>query len=121
MIRTISAEGSPAPDNKALIETARQAGVVGTVPDCVNGGKNNEMVEGLAGAAKITATPTVRINGEDYKYTTPDALVAKVNTDTVAKPSEYTRCAAGELLSPRVWAPLTVKRNPGGSRLASSG
>ena len=72
------AEGSPAPDNKALIETARQAGVVGTVPDCVNGGKNNELVEGLASAAKINATPTVRINGEDYKYTTPDALVAKV-------------------------------------------
>lgn len=72
------AEGSPAPDNKALIETARQAGVVGTVPDCVNGGKSNEMVEGLAAAAKINATPTVRINGEDYKYTTPDALVAKV-------------------------------------------
>ena len=72
------AEGSPAPDDKALIETARQAGVVGTVPDCVNAGKNNEMVENLAKNAKINATPTVRINGEDYKYSTPDALVAKV-------------------------------------------
>ncbi len=72
------AEGSPAPDDKALIETARQAGVVGTVPDCVNAGKNNEMVEGLAAAVKIDSTPTVRINGEDYKYSTPDALVAKV-------------------------------------------
>ena len=33
------AEGSPAPDNTALVETARQAGVVGNVPDCVNSGK----------------------------------------------------------------------------------
>ncbi len=71
-------EGSPAPDNAALIETARQAGAVGSVPDCINAGKNSEMVKGLAAAAKITATPTVRINGEDYAYTTPDALVTKV-------------------------------------------
>ena len=41
-------------------------------------GRNSDMVEGLAEAAKITATPTVRINGEDYSYSTPDALVAKV-------------------------------------------
>ncbi len=72
------AEGSPAPDDTALIETARQAGVVGTVPDCVNSGRNSDMAEGLAKAAKITATPTVQINGEDYQYSTPDALVAKV-------------------------------------------
>ena len=72
------AEGSPAPDNTALVETARQAGVVGNVPDCVKSGRNSDMVEGLAEAAKITATPTVRINGEDYSYSTPDALVAKV-------------------------------------------
>lgn len=72
------AEGAPAPGDKALIETARQAGVVGSVPDCVNSGRNNEMVEGLAAAAKITATPTVRINGEEYKYSKPEDLVAKV-------------------------------------------
>lgn len=71
-------EGSPAPDDKALIETARQAGVVGSVPECVEKGRNNEMVEGLASATKINATPTIRINGEDYQYSTPDALVAKV-------------------------------------------
>ena len=72
------AEGSPAPGDDALIETARQAGVVGTVPDCVNSGRNSDMVDGLAAASGIKATPTVRINGEDYKYSTPDAFVAKI-------------------------------------------
>ncbi len=71
-------EGSPAPDDRALIETARQAGVVGTVPDCVNSGRNNDMVEGLAAATEVTGTPTVRINGEDYTYSTPAALVTKI-------------------------------------------
>jgi protein-disulfide isomerase len=72
------AEGSPAPGDTALIETARQAGVVGSVPDCVNSGRNNEMVDGLAEATKISATPTIRINGEDYQYSKPDALVAQI-------------------------------------------
>ena len=73
------AEGvAGAPTNTALIETARQAGIVGAVPDCVNSGKFNDMVESLASSAKINATPTVRINGEDYAFTTADALVAKV-------------------------------------------
>jgi protein-disulfide isomerase len=71
-------EGGAAPDNKAIIETARLAGVSGGVPDCITSGKYNSMVDGLADAAKITATPTVRINGEDFDFTTPDALVAKV-------------------------------------------
>ena len=71
-------EGSPAPDNAALIETARQAGVVGSVPECVNSGRYADMVEGMAAAAKITATPTVRINGEDFSYSTPAAFVAKI-------------------------------------------
>jgi protein-disulfide isomerase len=72
------AEGSPAPDNAALIETARQAGVVGGVPDCINNGNFDDMVDGLAAAAGITSTPSVRINGEDYEYSTPEALIAKV-------------------------------------------
>ena len=71
-------EGSPAPDNAALIETARQSGLTGSVPDCINSGKFSAMVDGLAAAAKINATPSVRINGEDYEYSTPDALVAKI-------------------------------------------
>ncbi len=68
-----------APDNAKLIETARQAGAGGSVPDCVNYGKYNEMVDGLAAAAKITATPTIKLNGEDISPATPDDLVAKVN------------------------------------------
>lgn len=71
-------EGSPAPDNAALIETARQAGVVGSVPDCINSGKYDDMVGGLAAATDINATPSVRINGEDYSYSTPDALETKI-------------------------------------------
>lgn len=66
------------PDNKRLIEMARLAGVVGTVPDCINKGTYDEMVGGMAEATGIQATPTVRINGEEYKYTTPDALIAKI-------------------------------------------
>ncbi|HNF04638.1 MAG TPA: DsbA family protein [Mycobacterium sp.] len=67
-----------APDNARLIETARQAGVVGGVPGCINSGKYNTMVDGLAAAAKITATPTIRLNGEDISPNTPEELIAKV-------------------------------------------
>lgn len=72
-------EGSDsAPDNAALIETARQAGAAGSVPDCINKGKYNDMVDGLAAASKITATPTIRLNGQDISPATPDELVNKV-------------------------------------------
>jgi len=67
-----------APDNAKLIETARQAGAGGSVPGCINSGKNNKMVDGLAAAAKITATPTIKLNGEDISPATPDDLIAKV-------------------------------------------
>jgi len=67
-----------APDNAKLIETARQAGAAGSVPGCVNSGKYNKMVDGLAAAAKITATPTIKLNGEDISPATPDDLIAKV-------------------------------------------
>ena len=66
------------PDNARLVEVARQAGAGGTVPECINKGTFVEMVSGLAEAAKITGTPSIRINGEDYEYSTPDALVAKI-------------------------------------------
>jgi hypothetical protein len=36
------------------------------------------MVKGMAEATGIQATPTVKINGEDYQYSTPEALVAKI-------------------------------------------
>ena len=72
-------EGSgTGPDNAALIETARQAGVTGGVPDCINKNRYTDMVKGLAGAAKITATPTIRLNGQDISPANPDELIAKV-------------------------------------------
>jgi protein-disulfide isomerase len=67
-----------APDNAKLIETARQAGAGGSVPGCVNSGKYNKMVDGLAAAAKITATPTIKLNGQDISPATPEDLIAKV-------------------------------------------
>lgn len=72
-------EGSGSgPDNAALIETARQAGAAGGVADCVNHNRYTDMVKGLASAAKITATPTIRLNGEDISPANPDELIAKI-------------------------------------------
>jgi protein-disulfide isomerase len=68
------------PDNARLIEVARQSGAVGTVPECINKGRFVDMVKGLAKATEIKATPTIRINGEEYQYSTPDDLVAKIRT-----------------------------------------
>ena len=73
-----SETGTTFPTNQQLIETARQAGVAGKVPECINSGRYLDMAKGLAAATSVTGTPTVRINGEDYQFTTPDALVAKV-------------------------------------------
>jgi protein-disulfide isomerase len=73
-----SERGTSFPDNAKLIEIARQAGAVGKVPDCVNSGKYIDKVTGEAALAKITATPTIKINGDDYDPSTPDALVAKI-------------------------------------------
>ncbi len=70
--------GTSFPDNAKLIELAREAGVVGNVPNCVNSGKYLDKVKGAAAADKINATPTIKINGNDYEPTTPDALVAAV-------------------------------------------
>ena len=66
------------PDNAKLIEIAREAGVVGKVPDCINSGKYLSKVTGEAGAAHINATPTIKINGDEFDPSTPDALVAKI-------------------------------------------
>jgi protein-disulfide isomerase len=73
------AEGSGNyPDNARLTEIARQAGAAGSVPECITSGKYVDMVEDLAGATGIRATPTVRINGEDYSPSTPEDLVNKI-------------------------------------------
>ena len=72
-------EGAAAyPDNARLIELARQSGAGGKVPDCINSGRYVEMSQGLAEATGIQATPTIKINGQDYEVSTPDALVAEV-------------------------------------------
>ncbi|ORB86247.1 hypothetical protein B1987_23545 [Mycobacterium kansasii] len=70
--------GKTFPDNAKLIELARQAGVVGKVPECINSGKYLSWVGGLAAAANVHATPTVKINGTEYEWSTPEALVAKI-------------------------------------------
>ncbi|HTX96115.1 MAG TPA: DsbA family protein [Mycobacterium sp.] len=70
--------GTTFPDNARLIELAREAGVVGKVPDCINSGKYLSKVTREAAAAHINATPTIKINGDDYEPSTPDALVTKI-------------------------------------------
>jgi protein-disulfide isomerase len=70
--------GSTFPDNARLIELAREAGAAGKVPDCVKSGKYVPTVHGMASASGIHATPTIRVNGQDYEPSTPDALVAKI-------------------------------------------
>ncbi|WP_327389771.1 DsbA family protein [Mycolicibacterium stellerae] len=68
-------ENSPTfPTDTQLAETARQAGA--DVADCVNGDDYSQMVKNLADATGITSTPTVRINGQDYQFTTPEALAS---------------------------------------------
>lgn len=73
-----SERGTSFPDNARLIEIARESGAAGKVPDCINSGKYLSRVTGEASAAKINATPTIKINGDDYDPSTPDALVAKI-------------------------------------------
>lgn len=73
-----SETGKTFPDNARLIELAREAGAAGKVPDCINSGKYLSRVTGEAAAAHINATPTIKINGEDYEPSTPDALVNKI-------------------------------------------
>jgi protein-disulfide isomerase len=70
--------GKSFPDNAKLIELAREAGVVGKVPDCINSGKYLSKVTGEAAAAHINSTPTIKINGDEYEPSTPDALVTKI-------------------------------------------
>lgn len=70
--------GSSFPDNARLIEIAREAGAAGKVSDCINSGKYISKVTGEAATAHINATPTIKINGEDYDPSTPDALVNKI-------------------------------------------
>jgi protein-disulfide isomerase len=65
------------PDNAALIDTARRAGA-GPAADCINDDTYTAMVAGMAEMTNVTHTPTVRINGQDFELSTPDALVASI-------------------------------------------
>jgi protein-disulfide isomerase len=72
--------GNSFPDNARLIELAREAGAAGKVPDCINSGKYLAAVTGEAAAQKINATPTIKINGENYEPSNPDAFVSKIKS-----------------------------------------
>jgi len=73
------AETAPSfPDNAALIDLARQAGAGDATADCINADTYTGMVSGMADATNVEHTPTVRINGQDYELSTPDALVASI-------------------------------------------
>ncbi len=70
--------GTSFPDNARLIELAREAGVVGKVPDCINSGKYVAKVAGECELTKVCQTPTIKINGSNYEPTTPEDLVARI-------------------------------------------
>ncbi|MGY4711564.1 DsbA family protein [Mycolicibacterium sp. CBM1] len=66
------------PTDEDLTETARQAGAAPGVKDCIGSGRYLAMVQAMAETTGVHATPTVRINGEDYELSTPEALAEKV-------------------------------------------
>ena len=77
--------GPEFPDDSRLIETARQAGVVGTVPGCINSGRYLKLARAMVADIPPSpqdknqrGTPTILINGEYYKPSTPEALVSKI-------------------------------------------
>ena len=64
-----SETGTVFPTDEQLIETARQAGVTGDVPDCINSDRYLRDGPGPRARSRrnVNATPTVRINGQDYE------------------------------------------------------
>jgi protein-disulfide isomerase len=66
------------PDNAALIDMARQVGAGDATADCINANTYTGMVAGMADATNVEHTPTVRINGQDYELSTPEALAASI-------------------------------------------
>jgi len=52
--------------------------VINAAADCINNGTYTAVVAGMAEATNVAHTPTVRINGQDYELSTPDALVATI-------------------------------------------
>jgi protein-disulfide isomerase len=100
------------PDNSRLVELARQAGAGGSVPDCINKGKYTAMVQGLAAATGVQATPTIRINGQDYQVSTPDALVAKIKETVGNVPGLDGAAPAAPAPTPAAAAPAAVPAAP---------
>lgn len=89
-------ESAPSfPDNTALIATARQAGANDTAADCIDNNTYTDTVAGMADATNVAHTPTVRINGQDYDLSTPDALVAAIKEIVGPVPGIDTAAAAG--------------------------
>jgi protein-disulfide isomerase len=83
------------PDDARLIEVARQAGAGGSVPDCINKGTYQSMVEGLASATGIQSTPTVKINGQEFDVSsTPEDLVNQIKGIVGDVPGMMTKPAA---------------------------
>ena len=81
------AEGSSNyPSNKDLIEKARLSGLASeSLSKCINDGKYNKQIQGMLEATGINATPTIRINGQDFHYTettTPQQLIDAVTKIT---------------------------------------
>jgi protein-disulfide isomerase len=74
------------PSNKDLIEKARLSGLASeSLSKCINNGKYTKQAEGMLEATGIHATPTIRINGQDFPFedtTTPQQLVDAVTKIT---------------------------------------
>jgi protein-disulfide isomerase len=99
------------PTDAQLAETARQSGAGGNVAVCINSHRYVPMVKGLAKATGISATPTIKINGEDYQYSTPDALVAKIR-DIVGNVPGLDQAAAPAPSAPAPAAPAPAAPAP---------
>jgi protein-disulfide isomerase len=67
------------PTNADLLDTARTVGATSqAVADCIKGNKYMAMAKAMAPAVNVKSTPTIRINGQDYNPTTPQALIAEI-------------------------------------------
>jgi protein-disulfide isomerase len=77
-----SETGSTFPTNAELAGTARDAGASDGAQDCIDKGTYTALSAGLGEATNVNATPTVLINGDEYQFSTPDDLVAKVKAIT---------------------------------------
>jgi protein-disulfide isomerase len=96
-----SERASSFPDNNKLIEIAREAGVGGKVPDCINSGKYQSKVAAEADLANVHQTPTILINGQEFDPTGKSgadfvaaikAVVGDVpGIDTAAAPPQQTQ------------------------------